>query len=159
MLCTSMVTIQTIENIKLGSKITLYNGIYAILTGLFYILCYNWIMRENFRAVKSVWQVFYKYNPDISSLFFQLFFLKGLLIIALGIFIIYLSIFINKKKEKSTWVILFITGVIFWAGLLITEVLSRNIYTILLSFFGWFSFVIGQLIPIKYYVHKVYDSY
>jgi len=154
-----MVTIQTIENIKRGSKITLFSGIYAIFVGLFYIFFYNWIMYNNFRKIDSIWQIFTKYNPEISNFFFYLFLSKGLFIIALGICVIYLSIFIMRKKDKTAWVILFVIGLVFWAALLTIEMLTKNVYTISLSFIGWLIFIIGMIIPIKYYTQKSYDEY
>jgi len=154
-----MVTIQTIENIKLGSRITFYNGIYAIIFGLFSILFYNTLMLANFRAIDSVWQVFTKYNPEISSLFFNLALAKAFLLISMGLAIMYLSSYILKKKNKSAWVMLFIIGIIFWAGLLTTEIFNKNVYTITISFIGWISFVIGMLIPISYYTQKSYEEY
>jgi len=154
-----MVTIRTVENIKLGSKITFANGIYAILLGFAYIFFFREIMRINFRHVNTTWGFFEKYNPAISSMFLRFFILIGLIIIAVGASIIYLSAIIHRKKEKDMWVVLFTIGIIFWTGLLTIEVLNLNIYTIFLSFLGWLSFIIGMIIPIKYYIEKPYDSY
>lgn len=154
-----MVSIQTIQNIRFGSRITFYNGIYAIFVGIFTIVFYNSMMFTNFRAIDSVWQVFLKYNPEISSLFFNLILIKGIFIIALGITISYLSSYILKKKSKTAWLYLFIIGIIFWAGYLTTEIFNKNIYTVTISFIGWLFFIIGMIIPINYYTHKNYDEY
>ena len=154
-----MVTIQTIENIKLGSRITLYNGIYAILLGILSIIFYDKLMLTSFRAINSVWQVFTKYNPEISALFFNLILAKSFFLIAIGISIWFLSDYILRKKSKSAWLILFVIGIVFWAGLLTTEIFNKNIYTITASFIGWLSFIIGMVIPIKYYTHKNYEEY
>jgi hypothetical protein len=154
-----MVTIRTIENIKLGSRITFANGIYAILLGIFYFIMKDFILKINFRSLGSSWGFFDKFNPEISALFGRLFILVGLIIIATGAGIIYLSHIIQKKKEKDFWIVLFIIGIIFWTGLFIIEALNKNIYTITLSFVGWLTFVIGMLIPIKYYIEKPYVDY
>jgi len=155
-----MVTIRTIENIKLGSRITFLNGIYAILLGIFYIVSSNFLLTVNFRQIQDAsWGFFEKFNPEIATLFGRLFILVGLIIIAAGICIIYLSHIIAKKKEKDFWIVLFIIGIIFWTGLFIIEALNKNIYTISLGFIGWISFIVGMLIPIKYYLEKPYDRY
>jgi len=155
-----MVTIRTVQNIKLGSRITFANGVYAILLGIFYLVFTNFIMKINFRAIDGIsWGFFDKFNPQIGWLFFRLFILLGLVLIAVGACIIYLSHIIAKKKEKDFWVVLFIIGIIFWTGLFVIEALNRNIYTIVLSFFGWLTFIIGMLIPIGYYLEKPYKEY
>jgi uncharacterized membrane protein YgdD (TMEM256/DUF423 family) len=89
----------------------------------------------------------------------ELIVLKAILVIALGITIIYLSNFILKKKDKTAWVILFIIGLIFWPSLLTLEFLDRNIFTVIACFIGWLSFIIGMLLPIKYYLQKEYPDY
>lgn len=154
-----MVNIKTIKNIKLGSKITLINGIYAILLGIFYLAFSNFILKINFQAIDSAWGFFERYNAEIGSLFGRLFILVGLIIIAVGACIIYLSHCISKKKEKDLWIVLFIIGIIFWSGLFTIEALNQNLYTITLTFIGWITFIIGMLIPIRYYLEKPYDSY
>lgn len=154
-----MLTIKTIENIKFGSKITLFNGIYVILLGIYYALFSDLIMTDNFRAFDSFWSFFTRYNSKIGLLFTKNFILMGLFMIAIGICIIYFSMQISKKKEKIDWVILFIIGILFWSGLFIIELFNINLYTIILSFIGWLSFIIGMIIPIRYYIEKPYDSY
>jgi hypothetical protein len=58
-----------------------------------------------------------------------------------------------------TWVTLFISGIIAWGGLLLISILFKNQILIILSIVGWFSFVIGMLLPIKYYLEKNYREY
>ena|SRR3989344_2614254 len=152
-----MVTIRTIENVKLGAKITLINGIYAVLLGVFYMLFRELIVVTNFRSAEAIWQLFAKYNPEVSGLFIKSIVLHGIFIVAFGIGIVYLSQQILKKKEKSTWIALFLVGLIFWASSLTIEALNKNVYTMSASLIGWLSFVIGMLIPIKYYTQKNYD--
>ncbi len=154
-----MLTIQTVENIKKGSKITLFNGIYTIIVGLLYLGFIFPIVKMNFRSMDVIWQIFSKYNPQLSSLFIQMMIFKGIMIIAAGITIIYLSNYIIKKKDKTAWVILFLVGLIFWPTILTLEIMSKNFYTIVASFIGWLSFVIGMLIPLKYYMQKEYPEY
>lgn len=154
-----MLTIRTIEHIKTGARITLLNGIYAILLGIFYAIFSGFIMKIDFRAIESSWGFFERYNHEISSLFLKYFILISVIIIAVGVCIIYLSFHILKKKEKATWVVLFIIGIVFWSGLLTVEILNKNIYTICLGFIGWASFILGMIIPIKYYTEKSYDTY
>jgi hypothetical protein len=154
-----MLTIQTVENIKRGSRITLFNGIYAVIIGVLYLFFMIPLIKMNFREISVVWQVFSKYNPELTSMLLQLIIFKGIIIIGVGVIIIYLSNFILKRKDKTAWVILFIIGLLFWASLLTFEILSKNFYTITASFIGWLMFVIGMLIPIKYYLEKEYPDY
>jgi len=154
-----MITIKTVERIRNGSLMTMYNGIYAVLFGLVYLLLVNLIAKMNFRTIDVVWQVFSKYNPAISSLFIKLMIVKGILIIPIGIAIIYLSTYILKKKDKTAWVVLFIIGLVFWPTLLTFEILDKNIYTIIASFVGWITFIIGMVIPIRYYTQREYSEY
>lgn len=154
-----MLTIQTLENIKRGSRLTFANGIYAILYGLLYLGFIKFIIKSDFRKAEAVWQVFIKYNPTIGSLYIKLMIIKGILIIALGIAILYLSMYVLKKKDKTAWVFLFLIGLVFWPALLTLEILNRNIYTITASFIGWLSFIIGMLIPLKYYLQREYSEY
>ena len=72
---------------------------------------------------------------------------------------LYLSNFIIKRKDKMTWVMLFIFGIISWAGLLTTTILFKNWLLIILSLIGWMVFVIGMLMPINYYLEKSYREY
>ena len=154
-----MLTIRTLEKIKAGSWLTLINGIYAIIFGVLYMAVMNFILKTNFHQIEIVWQVFVKYNPSINSMIARLMILKSIFIIAIGIIIVYLSNYILKKKEKPAWVILFIIGLIFWPALLTMEFLDGNIYTIVAAFIGWISFIIGMLIPIKYYTQREYSEY
>ena len=140
--------------IRLGSLITLYNGIYAILLGLFFIFFSRLLISEYFERFPEVWEILVrKWVSEISQYFLILIY-TGFLLISFGIFIIYLSNFILKKRDKLTWVILFSAGIIGWAGLFVVNVLARNITIIVLSFIGWVSFIIGMVIPIKYYLKK-----
>ena len=149
-----MLTIKTVENIKLGSRITYFNGIYAVLTGLYYIIFCNWILKTNLRAFSSVWAVFSKYNPDLAMLLVKLQVIQGILVIALGLSIIYLSAYIARRKDRSAWVALFVMGLLLWAGLLTLEILNWNLTNIIITGIGWLMFIIGMLIPIGYYLGK-----
>jgi hypothetical protein len=154
-----MLTIQTIQNIKRGSRITYFNGLYAIILGLVYIAFFKLILKINFRNIDSIWEVFSKYNPEISGLLVRLFLLKAVFIIVMGIIIIYLSKYILKKKDKNAWFVLFIIGVIFWASLVTLEAFDKNWYTIGAASIGWIIFIIGMLLPIKYYIEREYNEY
>jgi uncharacterized membrane protein YgdD (TMEM256/DUF423 family) len=77
---------------------------------------------------------------------------KGLFIILAGIFFIYLSAHIYKRKEKTAWLVLSAIGLLFWSSLLIMEILDRNILMIILSSIGGISFIIGLIFPIRYYL-------
>ena len=154
-----MLTIRTVQNIKRGSRITWLNGIYAIILGFLYIVFFKFIIKTNFHTISAIWQIFDKYNPDIAGLFVKLLVIKGVFIISIGIMIIYLSSYILRKKDKSAWFVLFLIGLLFWGSLLTVEILDKNIYTILLSGIGWIMFIIGMLLPIKYYMERDYDDY
>lgn len=154
-----MFTIRTLEKIKTGSKLTLANGIYALAYGILYLILLGIIARMNFRAIGKAWTVFKEYNPEMASIFLRLMVAKAILIIALGIAIIYLSVHILKKKDKKAWVILFLIGLILWPPLLTLEIMDKNLYGAIISFIGWLSFIIGMLIPIKYYLEKEYPAY
>ncbi len=143
-----------IKLINLGSKITLFNGIYAILLGIFFILFSKFLISEYFESFPEVWEILVKeWISDISQYFLILIY-TGLLLISFGIFIIYLSVFIIKRKDKLAWAALFLGGIVGWAGLFIVNILAKNWTIMILSFIGWISFVIGMLIPIKYYLQK-----
>ena len=71
----------------------------------------------------------------------------------------YLSDFIIKRKDKMTWVVLFLSGLISWVGLLTISILFKNWVLIVLSFIGWLDFVVGMVLPIKYYLEKNYKEY
>lgn len=148
-----------IQRVKQGAKITFYNGIYMILFGFVYIFISDYNMRVNFRSITELWGFFLRYNHNLSVLFIIFNILIGILMISNGIFIIYLSDFIIKRKEKITWVILFLSGIISWVGILIINILLKNWSLIAISAIGWLSFVIGMIIPIRYYLEKSYREY
>jgi len=148
-----------IQQVKKGANITLYNGIYMILFGIVYSFLIKYNMNYNFGAVEELWGFFAKYNPKIAYLFFLFNVLIVIFLISNGIILIYLSDFIKKRKEKMTWVILFLSGIISWGGLLVISILFKNPLLIGLSFIGWFSFIAGMVIPIKYYAEKAYREY
>lgn len=148
-----------IQRVKQGARITLYNGIYMILLGLFYVFFIKMNMRANFREISELWGFFLRYDAKIAHLFNLFNILVGIFMISNGIFMIYLSDFIIKRKEKMTWVVLFLAGIVSWAGLLTISILFKNWILIMLSGIGWLSFVIGMIIPIKYYLEKGYREY
>jgi len=154
-----MLTANTLNNIRRGGRITFFNGIYAIIFGVLYLIFINFLLKMNFKAVSVVWQVFAKYNPAINLLFVKLIILKAVFIIIIGIAIMYLSSYIIKRKDKTAWVVLFIIGLIFWGALLTVEILDKNLYTGILAFIGWLVFIIGMLVPIKYYFQRDYEDY
>jgi hypothetical protein len=71
----------------------------------------------------------------------------------------YLSDFIIKRKDKMTWVVLFLSGIINWGGLVVISFLFKNTALIILSLIGWISFVFGMVLPIRYYLEKNYREY
>jgi hypothetical protein len=113
----------------------------------------------DFRRIEVVWQVFAKYNPAIAAMYIKMLILKGVLIITFGVVIVYLSNYILKKKDRTAWINLFIFGLIFWASLLTIEILNKNPYTIAASFIGWIMFIIGILLPIRFYMQREYEEY
>jgi hypothetical protein len=148
-----------IQRVKQGGKITFYTGIYMIILGIFFTFFIDLNMKYIFNSTTKLWGFFLRYNGDISYLFYLFNILIGILLISNGITIAYLSDFIIKRKEKMTWVILFIMGIISWAGLLTVSILFQSIILIGLSFIGWLIFIIGMLLPISYYVEKPYREY
>lgn len=148
-----------IHRVKQGARLTFYNGIYMSLLGLFSIFFNGYIMKTNFRAISELWGFFLRYDKNIANLFLFFIVVLGVIMISNGIFITYLSDYIMKRKEKITWVILFISGIISWVGLLIISILFKNWALIILSSIGWLSFVIGMIIPIRYYLEKSYREY
>jgi len=148
-----------IRKVKQGAKITLFNGIYMVLIGLFYNFFINLNMKINFNSISKLWGFFLRYSPKISYLFKMFNHFIGILLISLGMIIIYFSYFIIKRKEKMAWAILFLSGIVFWAGFLILSILLKNSLHIILAAFGWVSFVIGMVLPIRYYVTKNYREY
>jgi len=148
-----------IRKVKQGARITWYNGIFMILFGIFYAVFVKFNMKQNFNAISELWGFFEKFNPEITQLFIFFNILIGLFLISTGITIMHLSDFILKRKDKMTWVILFVSGLIAWVGLLIISIFFRNMTLIILSLIGWFSFITGMLLPIQYYLEKSYREY
>jgi len=148
-----------IKRVKQVANTTFYNGIYMIFLGIFYILFVKFNMNSNFESISELWGFFSKFNPEISYLFYLFNVLIGLFLVSTGITTIYLSDFIYKRKEKMTWVILFLSGIISWGGLFAISILFQNWILITMSFVGWLSFIIGMLLPIKYYLEKSYREY
>lgn len=148
-----------IRRVKQGARITFFNGIYMILFGIFYAIFIKFNMKQNFNAISELWLFFAKYNTKITFLFYLFNILIGLFLISTGITIMHLSDFIIKRKDKMTWVVLFLSGLISWGGLLIISFLFKNYILIILSFIGWFLFILGMLLPIKYYLEKDYREY
>ena len=148
-----------IRKVKQGAKITFYNGAYMILFGVFYAIFAKFNMKHNFNAISELWGFFAKFNPEITSLFYLFNILIGLFLISTGITVMYFSDFIIKRKDKMTWVILFLSGLIAWVGLLIISFLFKNYILIILSLIGWLTFVFGMLLPISYYMEKSYREY
>ena len=148
-----------IKRVKQGARITFYNGIYMIFLGVFYITFSQINMKNNFNAIAQLWGFFTRYNSEISYLFFLFNIIIGLFLISQGIITMYLSDFIIKRKDKFTWVILFFTGLINWAGLLTISILLKNLTLVTLSFVGWLTFIFGMILPIRYYLEKSYREY
>jgi hypothetical protein len=148
-----------IQKVKQGARLTWFNGIYMIIFGIFFIYFKDYNMKQNFLSIDQLWGFFSKFNPEIAGIFNVYNILVGVLLISMGIIIIYLSDFIIKRKDKMTWVMLFISGIVSWAGLLTITILLKNTLLIIISFIGWLSFIIGMLIPIGYYLEKNYKEY
>ena len=148
-----------IQRVKQGAKMTYVNGVYMIFLGFFIIFFDNTNLKANFNSINQLWGFFSKFNPEIANIFFLYHILIGILLVSSGIIVIYLSDYIIKRKEKMTWVMLFVFGIIEWVALLIVSILLKNIYLIILTFIGWFSFCIGMLVPIEYYLQKNYREY
>ncbi|MFA5856950.1 MAG: hypothetical protein WC867_06325 [Candidatus Pacearchaeota archaeon] len=148
-----------IQRVKQGAKITLYSGYYSIVLGFYFIFIFYYNMKLNFKAIDELWGFFSKYNPDIAYIFILFNILIGIQLIAAGIMIIYLSDFIIKRKDKMTWVMLFIIGLIEWAGLLTVSVLLKNWVLVGASLLGWIIFIIGMMLPLRYYLEKNYREY
>lgn len=148
-----------IQRVKLGAKITLYNGIYMILLGILEIFFLDYVMKQNFNAIDQLWGFFTRYNSDIAKIFNLQATIIGILLISQGIVIIFLSYFIIKRKDKMAWIILFLTGMISWAGLLIISILLKNLLLMGSMLLGWLSFIMGMLYPIQYYLEKSYREY
>lgn len=154
-----MLTLQSIKNIKLGSRITFYNGLYAILISFLHFGFINSIIRLNFNIINSFWPAFSKYNPEISSLFIRLMILRGIFMLSFGIILVAFSIYILKRKDKTAWAVLFLSGGIFWLSLFITELFDFNAFTFVISLIGLISFLIGMIIPLSYFAQKSFNEY
>ena len=148
-----------IQRVKQGAKITLYNGIYATLFGLFFLIFMKLNMKLNFNSITQLWGFFTRYNSNIAQIFYLFNALVGLLLISNGLTIIFLSYFIIKRKDKMAWIILFLSGITMWAGMLIISFFLWNLLLIILSLIGWTSFLIGMLLPLRYYIEKNYKEY
>ena len=148
-----------IRRVKQGANITFYNGIYMIILGIYFISFVNFNMKTNFNSISQLWGFFLKFNAEIAFLFLLFNIIVGVFLISNGVNIMYLSDFIYKRKEKMPWVILFFSGLISWVGLLTIMILAKNLLLIFLSFLGWLTFVIGMLLPIRYYLEKSYKEY
>ena len=119
-----------IRKVKQGARITFFNGIYMILFGIFYGVFVRFNMKQNFDAISELWGFFAKFNPEITFLFYLFNILIGLFLISTGITIIHLSDFIIKRKDKMTWVILFVSGLIAWGGTSVISYLFKNLINI-----------------------------
>ena len=148
-----------IKRVKRGANITFYNGIYMVILGIYFISFVNFNMKTNFNSISQLWGFFSKFNAEIAFLFLLFNIIVGVFLISNGVNIMYLSDFIYKRKEKMPWVILFFSGLISWVGLLTIMILAKNLLLIFLSFLGWLTFVIGMLLPIRYYLEKSYKEY
>jgi len=140
--------------IGLGSLITLYNGIYAVAYGLLMIIFGKIVLSEYFRKIPLNWRIFAENFPERAGLHFSLLLIQAFFLISLGVFIVYLSYFILKKRDKLAWVVLFSGGIISWASFFIINVLIGSPVIMIFSFIGWVSFVVGMIIPLKYYIQK-----
>jgi len=148
-----------IQRVKTGAKITYFNGIYMILFGIYLLSFISYNMKSNFNSIDQLWGFFSRYNADIAYLFYLFNIIIGIFLISQGILIIFLSDFIIKRKDKMTWVILFISGIITWASLLTITILLQNLILIIISLIGWLIFIFGMLLPIQYYLEKSYREY
>ncbi len=148
-----------IQRVKQGAKIAYYNGFYMILLGVLYIIFINFNMNIIFGNFYQLWGFFTKYNSNIAFLFYLFNIQIGIFLISQGISFVYLSEYIIRRKEKITWVILFISGLVTWGGLLTISVFLKNIFLIAASFFGWLTFLVGMLLPVQYYLEKNYREY
>ena len=148
-----------IQRVKQGARITLYNGIYMILLGIYNILFIKVNMKISFNSISLLWGFFSRYNGNVAYFIYILNILIGVLLISQGIVIIYLSDFIIKRKEKMTWTVLFLSGILTWAVLLVISILLNNWLLSILTGLGWLSFLFGMVLPIRYYLEKNYREY
>ncbi|MDP2925514.1 MAG: hypothetical protein Q8N99_04025 [Nanoarchaeota archaeon] len=148
-----------IQRVKLGARITLYNGIYTVILGLFFLIFMKLNMKLNFNSITQLWGFFTRYSSNVAQIFYLFNALVGLLLISYGLTIIFMSYFIIKRKDKMAWLILFLSGITMWAGMLIISFFLWNLLLIALSLIGWSMFLIGSLLPIKFYLEKNYKEY
>jgi hypothetical protein len=148
-----------IRRVKQGAKITMFSGIYQIALGFYYLLFIDFNMKMNFDSISKLWGFFSKYSSDIANQFYLYNILVGIFLMIIGTFVIYLSYNLLIRKERITWVILFLSGIVTWVGLLTISILLKNVLLIVLSFFGWSLFVIGMILPIGYYLESPYKEY
>lgn len=112
------------------------------------------MLSEYFGKIPLNWRIFAENFPKRAGLHVSFLLMQAFLLISFGIFIVYLSYFILKRKDKLAWVILFLGGIVGWAGLFLINVIIGSWMIRIFSFIGWVSFVIGMTIPIKYYIQK-----
>ena len=143
-----------IKLIRLGSIITLYNGIYASILGFFFIFFNKFMISKYFEEFPEVWDILVKKWISEISQYHLILIYTGFLLVSFGIFIIYLSVLIMKKRDKLAWVVLFSGGIFGWAGVFVINILAKNLIMVIVSFVGWASFVLGMIIPIRYYIRK-----
>ena len=145
--------------IRTGALITLYNGIYAIFYGILIFVFKNIILTEYFSKVPVPWHIFSRSFPKRADLYYSLLITNAFFLIVFGIFIIYMSYFILKRKDKLAWVVLFFAGIFGWASLFIINFMKGSWFMTIASFIGWGSFVIGMILPIGYYLRKEYPGF
>lgn len=148
-----------VKLIRLGSLITLYNGIYSIILGIFMIIFNRFLMIKYFISFPESWEILVKKWITYISQYNLILIYTGFLFISFGIFIVYLSIFIMKRKDNLAWAVLFFAGILGWAAVFIINIVAKNIIMSVLGFIGWVSFVVGMTIPIKYYLQKGYPRF
>lgn len=148
-----------IQKVKQGARITLYNGIYTVVLGIFFIVFMKLNMKLTFNSITQLWGFFARYNSNVAQMFYLFNALVGLLLISNGLTIIFMSYFIIKRKDKMAWVILFLSGLTMWAGMLTISFLLWNFLLISLSIIGWLTFLLGMLLPVSYYIEKTYREY
>ncbi len=148
-----------IQRVKQGARITLYNGVYTVAMGIFFMVFMKLNMKLTFNSITQLWGFFARYNANVAHMFYLFNALSGVLLISNGITIIFLSDFIIKRKDKMAWIILFISGLTMWAGVLAISLLLWNFLLIILSLIGWIWFVFGMVLPIHYYLEKNYREY
>lgn len=148
-----------IQRVKQGARISLYNGVYMILLGIYLVFFIKVNMIITFESIYLLWGFFNRYTHNVAHIISLFNILTGILLISEGILIVYLSDFIIKRKEKMAWTMMFLSGVIAWAALLVISILFQNWLLIILAFIGWISFIIGMVLPIRYYIEKNYREY